>query len=128
MFWFSVLAGDAPGNQIQSPMGEVILGGLLSSTFLNLVVVPVCFAAILITASTACGQMAERADEEANRAAGLITEENLRMQLGVIAHDSMRGRDTPSPELTATAVYIANQFRELGLEPGAGEGCYDYFP
>jgi CzcA family heavy metal efflux pump len=39
-----VLAGDHPGNEIQSPMAEVILGGLLSSTFLNLVVVPVLFA------------------------------------------------------------------------------------
>jgi CzcA family heavy metal efflux pump len=39
-----VLAGDRPGNEIQSPMAEVILGGLLSSTFLNLVVVPVLFA------------------------------------------------------------------------------------
>jgi len=38
-----VLAGDEPGNEIQSPMAEVILGGLLSSTFLNLVVVPVLF-------------------------------------------------------------------------------------
>ena len=38
-----VLAGDKPGNDIQSPMAEVILGGLLSSTFLNLVVVPVLF-------------------------------------------------------------------------------------
>jgi Cu/Ag efflux pump CusA len=39
-----VLAGDKPGNEIQSPMAEVILGGLPSSTFLNLVVVPVPFA------------------------------------------------------------------------------------
>ncbi len=39
-----VLAGDRPGNEIQSPMAEVILGGLLTSTFLNLVVVPVLFA------------------------------------------------------------------------------------
>jgi len=39
-----VLAGDKPGNEIQSPMAEVILGGLLTSTFLNLVVVPVLFA------------------------------------------------------------------------------------
>ena len=38
-----VLAGDHPGNEIQSPMAEVILGGLISSTFLNLVVVPVLF-------------------------------------------------------------------------------------
>ena len=39
-----VLAGDKPGNDIRSPMAEIILGGLLSSTFLNLVVVPVSSA------------------------------------------------------------------------------------
>ena len=38
-----VLAGERPGNEIQSPMAEVILGGLLSSTFLNLLVVPLLF-------------------------------------------------------------------------------------
>ena len=32
--------GDAPGNEIQSPMALVILGGLLSSTVLNIYVVP----------------------------------------------------------------------------------------
>ena len=39
-----VLAGGAPGNEIQSPMAVVILGGLMSSTFLNLVVVPALYA------------------------------------------------------------------------------------
>ncbi|HET9252653.1 MAG TPA: efflux RND transporter permease subunit [Candidatus Eisenbacteria bacterium] len=39
-----VLAGGKPGNEIQSPMGQVILGGLLTSTFLNMVLVPVLFA------------------------------------------------------------------------------------
>ncbi len=34
------LSGDKPGNEIQSPMAVVILGGLLSSTLLNLIVVP----------------------------------------------------------------------------------------
>jgi Cu/Ag efflux pump CusA len=38
-----VLAGDEPGNEIQAPMGLVILGGLLSSTLLNMIVVPVLF-------------------------------------------------------------------------------------
>ncbi|HET9452551.1 MAG TPA: efflux RND transporter permease subunit, partial [Aggregicoccus sp.] len=38
-----VLAGSEPGNEIQAPMGVVILGGLLSSTFLNMLVVPVLF-------------------------------------------------------------------------------------
>lgn len=39
-----VLAGGEAGNEIQSPMGQVILGGLLTSTLLNLIVVPVLFA------------------------------------------------------------------------------------
>ncbi len=38
-----VLAGGRPGNEILSPMAEVILGGLISSTALNLVVVPALF-------------------------------------------------------------------------------------
>jgi CzcA family heavy metal efflux pump len=37
------LAGDKPGNEIQSPMAVVILGGLLSSTFLNIYVVPIIY-------------------------------------------------------------------------------------
>lgn len=37
------LAGDKPGNEIQSPMAVVILGGLLSSTFLNIYVIPVIY-------------------------------------------------------------------------------------
>jgi CzcA family heavy metal efflux pump len=39
-----VLAGENPGNEIQAPMGIVILGGLLSSTGLNMLVVPALYA------------------------------------------------------------------------------------
>ncbi len=35
--------GDKPGNEIQSPMAIVILGGLLSSILLNMVVVPAIY-------------------------------------------------------------------------------------
>jgi len=38
-----VIAGGKPGNEIQSPMGQVILGGLVTSTLLNMVLVPVLF-------------------------------------------------------------------------------------
>ena len=41
-----VLKGDRPGNEILAPLSVVILGGLLSSTFLNLIVVPAGYAAI----------------------------------------------------------------------------------
>ena len=37
------LGGGEPGKEIQTPMAIVILGGLLTSTFLNMVVVPVLF-------------------------------------------------------------------------------------
>jgi Cu/Ag efflux pump CusA len=37
------ISGDLPGNEIQSPMAKVILGGLLSSTLLNLFIVPAVY-------------------------------------------------------------------------------------
>lgn len=37
------LNGDLPGNEIQSPMAKVILGGLLTSTFLNGFVIPIVY-------------------------------------------------------------------------------------
>ena len=41
-----VAGGDLPGNEIQSPMAVVILGGLISSTLLNAFVVPVAYMRI----------------------------------------------------------------------------------
>jgi CzcA family heavy metal efflux pump len=35
--------GDLPGNEIQSPMAKVILGGLLTSTFLNIFIIPIVY-------------------------------------------------------------------------------------
>ena len=37
------IAGNLPGNEIQSPMAKVILGGLLSATFLNIFVIPIVY-------------------------------------------------------------------------------------
>ena len=37
------IGGELPGNEIQSPMAKVILGGLLSSTLLNIFVVPIVY-------------------------------------------------------------------------------------
>ena len=37
------LNGDLPGNEIQSPMATVILGGLLTSTFLNGFIIPMVY-------------------------------------------------------------------------------------
>lgn len=37
------MRGDEPGNEIQSPMALVILGGLVTSTILNLFIVPILY-------------------------------------------------------------------------------------
>lgn len=41
-----IIKGHQPGNEILAPLSVVLLGGLLTSTFLNLVVVPAGYAAI----------------------------------------------------------------------------------
>ena len=38
-----ILNGSAAGNEIQSPMAVVVLGGLLSSTLLNIFIIPVVY-------------------------------------------------------------------------------------
>lgn len=40
------LGGDLPGNEIQSPMAKVLLGGLLTSTLLNGFIIPITFVMI----------------------------------------------------------------------------------
>lgn len=40
------LGGDLPGNEIQSPMAKVILGGLISSTLLNVFIIPIVYEKI----------------------------------------------------------------------------------
>ena len=38
-----IMNGSASGNEIQSPMAVVVLGGLLSSTFLNIYIIPIVY-------------------------------------------------------------------------------------
>lgn len=38
-----ILSGDKSGNEIQSPMAIVVLGGLLTSTFLNIYIIPIVY-------------------------------------------------------------------------------------
>ena len=68
--------------------------------------------AVLLSAANA------HAQDPVAAAAGTITTADVLQRLGVIAHDSMRGRNTPSPGLEMTAAYIAAQFRSFGLRPG----------
>lgn len=45
------LQADAPGNEIQSPMAQVILGGLITSTLLNMIVIPIVYSWITQSAT-----------------------------------------------------------------------------
>ena len=58
------------------------------------------------------------------QAAHTISPADIRRRIGIIADDSMRGRDTPSPELDKVAQYIAGEYHRLGLKPGGDRGTF----
>ena len=53
-----------------------------------------------------------------------ITAEDIRRRIAILADDSTRGRDTPSPELEKVASWIAGEFKRFGLKPGGTNGTY----
>jgi Zn-dependent M28 family amino/carboxypeptidase len=57
-------------------------------------------------------------------AAETITARDLRARIGVLADESMLGRDTPSPGLERAAAYVVSEFRRLGLHPAGEHGTY----
>jgi hypothetical protein len=59
-----------------------------------------------------------------HRAAATITAGDITRRIGIIADDSMLGRDTPSRGLEQTAQYVADQFRRFGLTPGGDQGSW----
>ena len=50
------VGGDLPGNEIQSPMAQVILGGLLSSTLLNGFIIPIVYFLLKLKQRTSAVQ------------------------------------------------------------------------
>ena len=56
--------------------------------------------------------------------AASITAADVARRIGIIADDSMMGRDTPSRGLELTAHYVADQFQSFGLEPGGENGTW----
>lgn len=87
--------------------------------------------AVLISAMPMCAQESGRSDGRQEAAAGepvddasAITQDVLRRHVSVIAHDSMRGRLTPSAGLNGTAAYIASQFARLELRPLGDSGTF----
>lgn len=63
-------------------------------------------------------------DAQVEEAARTITADDFDWRVGVIAHDSMQGRDTPSIGLDRTAEWVASEFRRLGLRGGGENGSF----
>jgi hypothetical protein len=79
--------------------------------------------AMLALAASAPAALAQPR-ESLEAAAATITEADYLRRVGVIAHDSMQGRDTPSAGLEKTAVWIADELRRMGLRGGAADGTF----
>ncbi|MFL5495140.1 MAG: M28 family peptidase [Gemmatimonadales bacterium] len=77
-------------------------------------------AGLVLLAGPAAAQTAHSKET----AAASITATDVAHRIGIIADDSMMGRDTPSPGLEATAKYVAEQFRRVGLAPGGENGTW----
>ena len=82
---------------------------------------PVLFTCLALAAVMPLAAQSTRA---ARSAVATITEADVRRRIGIIAHDSMEGRDTPSRGLDLTAQYVADEFRRFGLKPGGDGGTF----
>ena len=83
----------------------------------------ILFTAVLLAAAAPLAAQTSRSSA-ARKAVATITEADVRRRIGIIADDSMGGRDTPSRGLDLTAHYVADEFRRFGLEPGGDEGGF----
>ncbi len=79
------------------------------SAFSLAVIAPVLFAGCShVTGGNATGELDR------------ISAEHVKKNIFYIASDSMKGRNTPSPELDTAAAFIAREFARNGLQPVAG--------
>jgi len=89
---------------------------------------PLLALAVLACSEPAGSLSAQSGPDAARSAAETITAADLRLRVGELAHDSMRGRNTPSPELEKTARHIAGHFEGLGLLPGDAGSFLQTYP
>jgi hypothetical protein len=83
--------------------------------------------ALLLPLAVACAPAAVETpapEAWAIDAATVITAAGVEREIHALAHDSTRGRDTPSPGLEKAAVYLTNRFSDLGLEPAGEDGTF----
>jgi hypothetical protein len=73
----------------------------------------------IVIGSLLCG-CSHTTGEWPSRALERITPEDVQRNIFYLASDTMRGRNTPSPELDTAAAYIAREFARDGLRPVNG--------
>ena len=87
------------------------------------------FAVLSLAAASACGGRTAAAPAPAptmptpTDAVAAITVSDLRRDLSAFAADSMRGRETGTPDARRAAAFIAERLAQIGLEP-AGDSLY----
>lgn len=137
--WFAHRERLADAENRRQPSGEAHhdLGGLLMmfdrSTHGGAAIARPLLSILLVLTSLACSRApeplsAQTDPRDANAAAETISAADLRVRIGALAHDSMRGRPTPSPELEKAARHIARRFESFGLLPGDGDSYLQTFP
>jgi hypothetical protein len=77
------------------------------------------FLAVLIAGLTAC-----QSDSVQQVQPLAVSPELLREHIEFLASDELRGRDTGTEGYDRAAAYVADQFRQLGLEPAGDEGSF----
>lgn len=90
------------------------------------IALPGLLAAVLLT----CGRdgTAPVGEGAVDRAAAVITPSLVERDVGVLAADSLLGRRTPSPGLTAASLYIEAAFQSAGLSVGGDQGYRQTYP
>jgi hypothetical protein len=76
----------------------------------------------------ACEKQPELADTSLEDALDTISQERLSAHLSYLADDALEGREAGQPGYDLAATYVSEQFAEMGLEPGGGDGWYQQVP
>jgi len=84
----------------------------------------IAIASLSIVPALTLGGQSRSLSPAVRRGFETITAADVKHRIEIIADDSMRGRDTPSPGLEATARYIASEFRAFGLTPGGDSSTF----
>lgn len=84
--------------------------------------------ALSLCVLAACEKQAVPVDTPLADALDTISQERLSAHLTYLADDSLEGRDAGQPGYDLAAAYVAEQYAEMGLEPGGSDGWYQQVP